>query len=144
MYFLRFLHKAVCCDDHEHCCPTGTTCDTTSLSCLSTSGSTPMKKKIPATTTVGATATRSQVTGTNEVWKLTGEEEDDLRKTDDERETEGVHCDAHTSCPDHTTCCFMDSTKMWGCCPLPEVSTAPSRPQSHTKYCIPNSKRVGA
>ncbi|XP_069093994.1 progranulin isoform X6 [Pleurodeles waltl] len=27
------VEKAVCCDDHEHCCPSGYTCDTTQGSC---------------------------------------------------------------------------------------------------------------
>uniref|UniRef100_A0AAQ4PWM3 Granulin b n=1 Tax=Gasterosteus aculeatus aculeatus TaxID=481459 RepID=A0AAQ4PWM3_GASAC len=30
-------------------------------------------------------------------------------------------CDAQTSCPRDTTCCFMDQTRKWGCCPLPKA-----------------------
>uniref|UniRef100_A0A671X506 Granulin a n=1 Tax=Sparus aurata TaxID=8175 RepID=A0A671X506_SPAAU len=52
------LPEAVCCDDHEHCCPAGSTCDVTSLSCDSSSGSTPMQKKIPAFVTEAPTTGR--------------------------------------------------------------------------------------
>lgn len=31
-------------------------------------------------------------------------------------------CDPHTSCPRDTTCCFMEESRRWGCCPLPNVS----------------------
>uniref|UniRef100_A0A8C6Q4T3 Granulins domain-containing protein n=1 Tax=Nothobranchius furzeri TaxID=105023 RepID=A0A8C6Q4T3_NOTFU len=29
-----------------------------------------------------------------------------------------IVCDAQTSCPKDTTCCFMEKTHKWGCCPL--------------------------
>jgi hypothetical protein len=32
-----------------------------------------------------------------------------------------VECDARTTCPRDTTCCFMKSSGLWGCCPLPKV-----------------------
>ncbi|XP_035510474.1 granulin a [Morone saxatilis] len=114
------LPKAVCCDDHEHCCPTGTTCDLTSLTCNDGSVSTPMLQKIPAfvqesTTTVAAT-TATTITQTEEDEVMTDEEEDDYE------DMEGrVHCDARTSCPQSSTCCFMTSIQKWGCCPLPKA-----------------------
>uniref|UniRef100_A0A3B4XZU2 Granulins domain-containing protein n=1 Tax=Seriola lalandi dorsalis TaxID=1841481 RepID=A0A3B4XZU2_SERLL len=49
------LPEAVCCDDHETCCPHGTTCDLTTGSCLGPSGSTPLKQKTPAFTTPALT-----------------------------------------------------------------------------------------
>uniref|UniRef100_A0A8C7YJ17 Granulin a n=1 Tax=Oryzias sinensis TaxID=183150 RepID=A0A8C7YJ17_9TELE len=55
------LPEAVCCDDHEHCCPTGTTCDLATLSCLKASGLVPMSKKLPASTwTSSATSHHTQ------------------------------------------------------------------------------------
>uniref|UniRef100_A0A3Q3EF55 Granulins domain-containing protein n=1 Tax=Labrus bergylta TaxID=56723 RepID=A0A3Q3EF55_9LABR len=87
--------KAVCCDDHEHCCPSGTTCDLATLSCEQGSGSTPMQQKIPAFATRAFTTTQT--------------------------ESQLTECDPHTTCPQGTTCCFMKTPQKWGCCPLPEV-----------------------
>uniref|UniRef100_A0A8C2W811 Granulin a n=1 Tax=Cyclopterus lumpus TaxID=8103 RepID=A0A8C2W811_CYCLU len=81
-----FSKKTVCCDDHEHCCPTGTTCDLATITCGGPSGSTPMVRKMPAFSTA-----------------------------------ERIQCDPHTSCPQSTTCCYMNSSHKWGCCPLPQA-----------------------
>uniref|UniRef100_A0A3Q3GYU9 Granulins domain-containing protein n=1 Tax=Kryptolebias marmoratus TaxID=37003 RepID=A0A3Q3GYU9_KRYMA len=42
--------QAVCCDDKEHCCAEGTTCDTKNMKCISTSTKEqlPMWAKFPA------------------------------------------------------------------------------------------------
>ncbi|KAM4717217.1 granulin a [Anableps anableps] len=120
------LPKAVCCDDHKHCCPEGTTCDPTSTSCLKASVSMPFMLKIaafttPVPTTVEAT-TQSLVTSTtetNEEEELPPQEADD--DEEEEEEEKGNQCDEHTSCPRDTTCCFMQSSKKWGCCPLPKA-----------------------
>uniref|UniRef100_A0A3B3UEH3 Granulin a n=1 Tax=Poecilia latipinna TaxID=48699 RepID=A0A3B3UEH3_9TELE len=90
------LPKAVCCDDHEHCCPEGTTCNPTSTGCLQASASTPFMLQVAAFTTPE------------------GDEEE-------EKEEERNQCDEHTSCPQDTTCCFIESCKKWGCCPLPKA-----------------------
>ncbi|XP_077316143.1 progranulin isoform X1 [Lithobates pipiens] len=42
------LISAVCCGDHIHCCPLGTTCDIAHKKCVSPDSETPMVKKIPA------------------------------------------------------------------------------------------------
>ncbi|XP_070778918.1 granulin a [Enoplosus armatus] len=123
------LPEAVCCDDHEHCCPAGTTCDLATLTCQSGSGSMPMQHKIPAfstaTPTTAATTTQSTVvTNTQQTGEGGKEPVEDEVKTDEEesKEVEGrVQCDAHTSCPQGTTCCFMATSQKWGCCPLPEA-----------------------
>ncbi|ROI16392.1 Granulin [Anabarilius grahami] len=44
------MPKAVCCSDHFHCCPEGTTCDLIHSMCLSANGFTEMATKIPAVT----------------------------------------------------------------------------------------------
>nr|XP_043906826.1 granulin a isoform X1 [Solea senegalensis] len=109
------LPEAVCCDDHEHCCPAGTTCDLATLSCKEASGrgsTTPMKKKLPAFVTPAPTTavTTSAGQGINTM-QTEEKEEEEVRN----------QCDAHTSCPKFTTCCFMASSQSWGCCPLPEA-----------------------
>ncbi|GAA6229846.1 granulins-like [Lates japonicus] len=124
------LPEAVCCDDHEHCCPSGTTCDLATLSCDGASGSTPMMQKIPAFSTPAPT-TEAPTTQplTTTVTPTQAEEEEEkateAQETEEEEESkdeEGrVQCDSHTSCPDSTTCCFMASSQKWGCCPLPDA-----------------------
>ncbi|XP_029013949.1 granulin a [Betta splendens] len=117
------LPEAVCCNDHEHCCPSGTTCDLTTVTCKGASGSSPMTRKKPAFTTVAPTtvafSTQKHETG------IVVAEQDEKWKEEDEEENTGAHnrvqCDAHTSCPQYTTCCFMVSTHKWGCCPLPQA-----------------------
>ncbi|XP_041824151.1 granulin a isoform X2 [Melanotaenia boesemani] len=115
------LPEAVCCDDHEHCCPSGTTCDTATLSCNGVSSSTPMKQKIPA---FSATILKVETTTNSQVTSSTETDEGGAMTTQEKENTKVeamIKCDAHTSCPQHTTCCFMASTKKWGCCPLPEA-----------------------
>uniref|UniRef100_G3PNY0 Granulin a n=1 Tax=Gasterosteus aculeatus TaxID=69293 RepID=G3PNY0_GASAC len=103
------LPEAVCCDDHEHCCPTGTTCDLASLSCTGASGSTPMMPKTPAFVTAGPfPQSRATITKGEEATKAP--EEDEV-----------VQCDSRTSCPQSNTCCFMAESQKWGCCPLPKA-----------------------
>ncbi|XP_069041662.1 progranulin-like isoform X2 [Lepisosteus oculatus] len=81
--------KAVCCEDHAHCCPQGTTCDLTAGYCKSSTLSVPWLEKEPAKT--------------GEPIGPGGEK--------------GVKCDPETSCAAGTTCCQLPTGK-WGCCPL--------------------------
>ncbi|XP_029383919.1 multiple epidermal growth factor-like domains protein 6 isoform X5 [Echeneis naucrates] len=82
------LPQAVCCSDHEHCCPKGYRCNVAEQTCNRPGGlSEPWRRKIPAL----------------------------------QKESVRNMCDAQTSCPRDTTCCFIDSTRKWGCCPLPEA-----------------------
>ncbi|XP_078571844.1 uncharacterized protein LOC144859249 isoform X1 [Branchiostoma floridae x Branchiostoma japonicum] len=46
------LPSAVCCDDHVHCCPEGTTCEVSSGKCKRKDISFPWFEKVPAITTV--------------------------------------------------------------------------------------------
>ncbi|XP_068161301.1 granulin b [Antennarius striatus] len=83
------LPQAVCCNDHEHCCPDGYTCNVAEQTCDKAGVlSLPWVEKIPAL---------SALTGLSAV-------------TD-------IKCDDKTSCPSGTTCCKLP-TGAWGCCPL--------------------------
>uniref|UniRef100_A0A8C7YJZ1 Granulin a n=1 Tax=Oryzias sinensis TaxID=183150 RepID=A0A8C7YJZ1_9TELE len=122
------LPEAVCCDDHEHCCPTGTTCDLATLSCLKASGLVPMSKKLPASTwTSSATSQLMKTVDEKKTGQETEEGEDkpddrdgqeDFDEEDKTDEEGNISCDSHTQCPQHTTCCFMKQVQKWGCCPL--------------------------
>ena len=91
--------QAVCCNDHEHCCPKGYKCNVAEQTCEQPGGlSLPWLQKIPALQKELSQA----VSGPTQPAKNM--------------------CDAQTSCPKDTTCCFMDRTQKWGCCPLPKVS----------------------
>ncbi|KAM4716099.1 granulin b isoform 2-T2 [Anableps anableps] len=86
------LPQAVCCDDHIHCCPHGYVCNLEAHTCDDSSGVSP---PLPLLTKVPALTSRAQ--------------------------QEKIMCDTQTSCPKDTTCCFMERTQKWGCCPLPEA-----------------------
>ncbi|XP_023813094.1 granulins isoform X2 [Oryzias latipes] len=119
------LPEAVCCDDHEHCCPTGTTCDLSTLSCLKASGLVPMSKKLPASTRTSSATSQLMKTGQEtEEGENKPDDRDGQEDFDEEDKTdeEGIiSCDSHTQCPQHTTCCFMKQVQKWGCCPLPKA-----------------------
>ncbi|XP_049925731.1 granulin a isoform X10 [Epinephelus moara] len=138
------LPEAVCCEDHEHCCPTGTTCDLAEQTCNGASGSTPMKQKIPAFATAAPTTvapmTQDQATSskqdekkepeTEEVTKAENNDDDD---DEENKEVGSIQCDPHTSCPQSATCCFMTSSQKWGCCPLPRAVCC-----TDGNHCCPN------
>lgn len=90
-----------------------------------------MQRKIPAFATAApatvATSTQSTVVTTRqqkEEEKKEPVQDKVMTEKEDKEGKGGIHCDARTSCPERTTCCFMVSSKKWGCCPLPEVNTA--------------------
>ncbi|XP_038847363.1 progranulin-like isoform X2 [Salvelinus namaycush] len=88
------LPKAVCCDDHLHCCPHGTICNLAESTCddpSSGSALVPMLDKVPAFSYVS--------------------EEEPLPNS---------KCDESTSCPGQSTCC-KTTTGNWACCPLPNA-----------------------
>nr|CBN81737.1 Granulins [Dicentrarchus labrax] len=92
------LPQAVCCNDHEHCCPKGYKCNVTEQTCDRPGGlSLPWLRKVPALQTESSLAVSGPTRPARNM------------------------CDATTSCPKDTTCCFMDRTHKWGCCPLPKA-----------------------
>ncbi|XP_053094900.1 granulin b isoform X2 [Pangasianodon hypophthalmus] len=95
------LPRAVCCEDHEHCCPQGYKCDVAHKSCEHPSlPSMPWVRKQPA-----LSVTHSSY-------------------ADPSANMESQHghkCDAQTTCPRGNTCCYMAKLSKWGCCPLPQA-----------------------
>ncbi|XP_036801770.1 progranulin [Oncorhynchus mykiss] len=88
------LPKAVCCDDHLHCCPHGTICNLAESTCddpSSGSALVPMLDKVPAFSYVS-----------------------------EEKPLPNTKCDESTSCPGQSTCCET-TTGNWACCPLPNA-----------------------
>uniref|UniRef100_A0A3Q4NAW1 Granulin b n=1 Tax=Neolamprologus brichardi TaxID=32507 RepID=A0A3Q4NAW1_NEOBR len=89
------LPQAVCCNDHEHCCPKGYKCNVAEGTCDKPGGlSVAWLQKIPAL-------------------------QEELGRTVS-HPTQNM-CDAQTSCPRDTTCCFMEKEHKWGCCPVPNA-----------------------
>lgn len=94
--------QAVCCSDHEHCCPQGYICNIAEQTCDRPGApSLSWLQKVPALQDVPA---------------LQEEAVSSLARPDRNM------CDHKTSCPRDTTCCFMAESQRWGCCPLPNVS----------------------
>ncbi|KAK0150480.1 Granulin [Merluccius polli] len=92
------LPEAVCCKDHLHCCPHGTTCNLVQSRCEDARGhapSLPWLNKLP-------------------VLSINTREEVAVVTSSDEK------CDRQTMCPGGTTCCRKGSGH-WACCPLPQA-----------------------
>ena len=80
---------AVCCNDHIHCCPQGTSCDLLHLNCLRSNG-----KTVQMLTKHAASIHKQDLNGY------------DL-----------VQCDNKSYCESGSTCCKLKSGK-YGCCHL--------------------------
>ncbi|XP_026207191.1 granulin b [Anabas testudineus] len=92
------LPQAVCCSDHEHCCPKGYKCNVAEQTCDK-----PGELSLPWLQKV-----------------LALQKEPNRAVSSPSRPAKNM-CDSQTSCPKDTTCCFMDETHEWGCCPLPNA-----------------------
>lgn len=93
------LPQAVCCADREHCCPKGYKCNVAEETCDKPGDlSLHWSPKIPARL---QRAPGQAVAGPTRPAKNM--------------------CDTQTSCPRDTTCCFMNTSRKWGCCPLPNA-----------------------
>ncbi|EDM06207.1 granulin, isoform CRA_c [Rattus norvegicus] len=84
--------KAVCCEDHIHCCPAGFQCHTETGTCELGVLQVPWMKKVTASLSLP---------------------DPQILKND-------VPCDDFSSCPSNNTCCRLSSGD-WGCCPIPEA-----------------------
>ncbi|XP_034046800.1 granulin a [Thalassophryne amazonica] len=119
------LPEGVCCEDHVHCCPAGMICNLTAQTCDKPTGSTALKKKIPALTLGGRTAVEAAAEGLLAVMKQDrnrDHEEEVQAEEEKKKEDDGqIQCDSYTTCPPDTTCCFMASVQKWGCCILPNA-----------------------
>lgn len=84
--------KAVCCEDHIHCCPEGFQCHTETGTCEQGILRVPWMEKVTAHLSLP-----------------------DLQVLEND-----VRCDEFSSCPQGNTCCRLLSGG-WGCCPVPEA-----------------------
>ncbi|XP_012684190.2 granulin b isoform X2 [Clupea harengus] len=100
------LPEAVCCEDMQHCCPHGSTCNLAASTCDSANGPVPLVRKVPALSASPRTGAGANA-------------DDDAAATlQAPVPSHGLMCDGHTSCPDDNTCCYMHNAGKWGCCPL--------------------------
>ncbi|XP_013878176.1 granulins [Austrofundulus limnaeus] len=108
------FHQAECCEDHVHCCPADTTCDSSTSSCVNSSVSVPWAER-----------TSADRPSTSKSFRM-------IRTSTDE--------DSENTCPDLSRCpaefsCLKASTK-FGCCPVAKgVSCADG------KHCCPEGHR---
>ncbi|KAL8175687.1 UNVERIFIED_CONTAM: hypothetical protein K2H54_004734 [Gekko kuhli] len=90
------LPNAVCCADHQHCCPSGYTCNLKAQTCEK------QQQQPQSPTAKGAQAS---------VW---------LSPPHAATSGHDVPCDAQHYCHDRQTCC-QTSTGGWACCPYNKV-----------------------
>ncbi|CAH1788059.1 unnamed protein product [Owenia fusiformis] len=106
------LKNAVCCSDHLHCCPQGSTCDLKSGKCTQGKISIPWVNKVPG---IPKSPVENNAPG----------------KT--EPAVASVMCpDGEHECADGNTCCQLLSGR-WGCCPFPQAVCC-----SDHFHCCPN------
>ena len=88
------LFQAVCCSDHEHCCPNGYTCDTTGGKCN------PNDPLMPSIS-----------------WDIDEKlsSSPDLLSHDTPPSPNPICPDEKGSCSSNETCCLLNSGK-YGCC----------------------------
>lgn len=125
--------QAVCCSDHEHCCPQGYTCNMTSGTCERKDRR--IFHKVPlflvysmeqeATTDPAPESTLGPTTETTPRLTLKPTPGPTLEPTPEPTPKpttarEEVHCDENYHCPKTETCC-MTSPTTWACCPSPKV-----------------------
>ncbi|XP_054931187.1 uncharacterized protein [Dermacentor andersoni] len=84
-------NQAVCCDDREHCCPAGYTCDTQTARCLKGDLSSPLMRPL-------VPKRRSSLMNTILV------------------DVPNQMCPDGNECEDNQTCCMLQSGS-YGCCP---------------------------
>ncbi|XP_066484930.1 progranulin isoform X2 [Tiliqua scincoides] len=85
------LPNAVCCDDHQHCCPSGYTCNTAAQTCEKRLQ--PRPSVIRSVYSVPLLSSRMPTLNRD------------------------VQCDLQHYCHDHQTCC-QTKTGGWACCPF--------------------------
>ena len=92
------IPDAVCCSDHSHCCPSGTTCDVSQGKCNKGDVVIDWFEKMPSK-------------DISEVESV------------DHFHIKVVFCPDGSECEDGQTCCRMSrAMDTYGCCPLPNVS----------------------
>ncbi|NXU36291.1 GRN protein, partial [Drymodes brunneopygia] len=94
--------QAVCCGDHQHCCPRGYTCNVATESCEKLLAPTPL---LPTPAAPSAPRRALPVP-----LRATGSHPDGL-----------VPCGATGSCHRGQRCCWARGSS-WGCCPFTQVS----------------------
>ncbi|XP_078251393.1 progranulin-like isoform X1 [Rhinoraja longicauda] len=106
------LEKAVCCEDHLHCCPADSKCDLKQSKCLSEYGVMEMWTKFPARRRFAMKNTQ----------------------------VSNVQCNDTVFCPGNETCCLMPSGD-YGCCPIPKAVCCSDRIHCcpHGSTCNPDT-----
>ncbi|XP_061563667.1 granulin b [Cololabis saira] len=113
------LPKAVCCKDHLHCCPHGTVCNLEAETCDDPSGSVPALRWL---TKIPALALPQKLGELSLPWlqKIPALQKETNQGVSGQSWPAQNMCDHQASCPRDTTCCFMEQSHQWGCCPLPK------------------------
>ncbi|XP_069733234.1 progranulin isoform X2 [Phaenicophaeus curvirostris] len=109
------LEQAVCCGDHQHCCPRGFTCNVATESCEKLVAPTPLllatnaPRGVPKPSLHAPTPLRATNTPAGDT----------------------ITCDATHACRSHQRCCRSRGGS-WGCCPFAQGSCCPDG-----RHCCP-------
>ncbi|XP_022247686.1 granulins-like isoform X2 [Limulus polyphemus] len=109
------IPNAVCCSDHQHCCPQGTVCDVQHGKCIQKLHLVEMQTK-----TNFMNVKQGSKFKFIKMWEISNK-----TKLLNNKEAKGsiskILCpDGQYECPDEYTCCKLPNGQ-WGCCPLPDA-----------------------
>ncbi|KAM9214958.1 LOW QUALITY PROTEIN: progranulin [Leptosomus discolor] len=113
------LEQAVCCRDHQHCCPRGYTCNVATQSCEKLLAPTPLLRAPTAPLQAPSPRLRTPAP---------------LRAASTQPDA-AVPCDAAHSCRGGQRCCRSRGGS-WGCCPFSQGSCC-----SDGRHCCPGGSR---
>ena len=107
----------MCCSDHLHCCPEGTTCDLSAQTCNSGNG-----HQLPWSQKQAALPVNTHDDSSEQLKDEVEMTVEELKRKELENEADDIECpDKISTCPAHTTCCVMQDG-YYGCCPMKNVS----------------------
>ncbi|CAH8619022.1 unnamed protein product [Schistosoma guineensis] len=95
------IPNAVCCNDGEHCCPKGTTCDMVNGGCIISQENLSKSNSVPLLTKISALHVTSKNNTQSTVFTQ-------------------VCPGGKAKCPDSATCCKLSSGE-YACCPIPNA-----------------------
>ncbi|XP_074892312.1 progranulin [Buteo buteo] len=117
------LEQAVCCGDHQHCCPRGYTCNVATQSCEKLLAPTPLLRAPTSPLRVPAPPRRAPILPPA------------LLRAAGTEPGAPVPCDAARSCRSGQQCCRSRGGS-WGCCPFSQGSCC-----SDGRHCCPGGSR---
>jgi Granulin len=125
---VKLSFQNVCCDDGQHCCPSGTVCDSLTLKCLSASADNSISWIATSSAMSGIVKESSKLKSSDEANGVDAEMLEVAVNHSEEHKPKESIAGVNGYCPDGTvcfgTCCLQSAFPLrYGCCSYVYVST---------------------